>query len=85
MQMPKYLRILFWWFLIIIIVQWAPKPYSNYEGPWIMQEPPKTPKSLPSSRIPQQRPLKESGKGGGLRFRVQGFRGLGFRGLGFMV
>ena len=27
--------ILFWGFLTMMIVSWAPKPYSNYEGPHI--------------------------------------------------
>ena len=29
---------LFWrvpWFRMIFIVQWAPNPYSNYEGPYV--------------------------------------------------
>ena len=29
------LPILFWVFLIIVLVSWAPKPYSNYQGPYI--------------------------------------------------
>ena len=34
---PTYL--LFWGFLVTITVEWAPKPYSNYEGPILPSSP----------------------------------------------
>ena len=33
-------------FLIVFIVSWAPKPYSNYTGPYITLNPPSSPAGL---------------------------------------
>ena len=33
-------------FLIVFIVSWAPKPYSNYKGPYITLNPPSSPAGL---------------------------------------
>ena len=43
----------FWGFLVIIVVQWAPKPYSHYEGPYITHRPPPPPPKGPAGPLPK--------------------------------
>ena len=55
-----------WGFLIIVVVSWAPKPYSSYEGPYKTQ----IPKREPSFSRLLTWIAEQSDGGSGFGFRV---------------